>query len=50
MPVTSKARIAHMRGRPHPDSLVQLHEDAGFIKALHEVASIGSSSGELQFA
>lgn len=50
MPVTSKARIAHMRGNPHPDTLVQLHEQAEFIKALHEVASIGSSSGELQFA
>jgi beta-N-acetylhexosaminidase len=50
MPATSKARIAHMRGRPHPETLVQLHEEAGFIKALHEVASIGSSSGELKFA
>lgn len=50
MPVTSKARIAQMRGRPHPDTLVQLHEQGEFIKALHEVASIGSSSGELQFA
>jgi len=50
MPVTSKARIAQMRGRAHPETLVQLHEQAGFIKALHEVASIGSSSGELQLA
>lgn len=50
MSATSKARIAQMRGRPHPETLVQLHEQAGFIKALHEVASIGSSNGELQLA
>lgn len=50
MPAPSKARIAQMRGRPHPETLVQLHEQAEFIKALHEVASIGSGSGELQLA
>ncbi len=50
MPAPGKARLAQMRGRPHPETLVQLHEQAGFIKALHEVASIGSSSGELQLA
>ena len=47
MPVTSKARLAHMRGRPHPDTLVQLHEQAEFMKAVHEVATIGESTGEL---
>ena len=50
MPATSKARLAQMRGRPHPETLVQLHEDAAFIKALHEVAGIGSNSGNLQLA
>ncbi|HEU0187824.1 MAG TPA: beta-N-acetylhexosaminidase [Gallionellaceae bacterium] len=50
MPAVSKARVAHMRGRPHPETLVRLHEDAEFIKALHDVASIGSGSGELQLA
>jgi beta-N-acetylhexosaminidase len=50
MPAPGKARIAHMRGRPHPQTLVQLHEDAEFIKALHDVASIGSGSGELRLA
>src|SRR5512139_27045 len=50
IPAVSKARIAHMRGRSHPETLVQLHEDAEFIKALHDVASIGSGSGELQLA
>ncbi len=50
MPATSKARLAQMRGRPHADTLVQLHEQAEFVKALHEVASIGSGSGELPLA
>ncbi|MBI5005533.1 MAG: beta-N-acetylhexosaminidase [Nitrosomonadales bacterium] len=47
MPVTSKARLAHMHGRAHPQTLVQLHEDADFVKALHEVGGIGMSEGEL---
>lgn len=47
MSATSKARLAHMRGHGHPDTLVQLHENGEFVKALHEVASIGSSTGDL---
>ena len=47
MPAQSRARLAQMHGRPHPWTLVQLHEDADFIKALHEVASIGMREGEL---
>jgi beta-N-acetylhexosaminidase len=47
MPVTSKARLVQMRGRPHPDTLVQLHEQAEFVKAVHEVATVGTSNGEL---
>lgn len=47
MPVTSKARLAHMRGHPHPATLVQLHEQAEFVKAVHEVATIGTQPGEL---
>jgi beta-N-acetylhexosaminidase len=50
MPVMSKMRLLHMHGRPHPITLVQLHEDADFIKALHEVAAIGISEGELPLA
>jgi beta-N-acetylhexosaminidase len=50
MPVTSKARLAQMRGRTHPDTLVQLHEQAEFVKAVHEVAAIGASNGELLLA
>ncbi|BCK87894.1 beta-hexosaminidase [Sideroxyarcus emersonii] len=47
MPVQSKARLAQMHGRPHPRTLAQLHEDADFIKALHEIANIGITEGEL---
>ena len=47
MPAASKARLMQMRGRPHPDTLVQLHERAEYVKAGHEVASIGASSGDL---
>lgn len=47
MPVTSKARLAHMHGRGQARSLNQLHEDAEFVKALHEIAGIGMHEGEL---
>jgi len=47
MPATSKARLAQMRGRAHADSLVQLHEQAEFHRALREIATIGVSEGEL---
>ncbi len=47
MPVTGKARIAQMHGKHHPKTLAQLHEDAEFIKALHEISKIGVSVGEL---
>jgi beta-N-acetylhexosaminidase len=50
MPAASMARLAHMRGRPHPHTLVQLHEQAEFRKAVHDVASIGAETGELPLA
>lgn len=50
MPVTSRARLAHMRGRPHAVALAKLHEQAIFLKALDEVASIGMSNSELPLA
>lgn len=50
IPATSKARLAHMRGRTHPDTLVRLHEQAEYVKALHEIASIGSITGDLPLA
>lgn len=50
MPAASRARLAQMRGRPHPAALMQLHEQGEFVKAIHEVASIGVESGELPLA
>ena len=50
MSATSKARLAQMRGRYHSDTLVQLREQTGFMKAVHEIAAIGSGTGELPFA
>jgi len=47
MPVTSKARLMQMRGRPQPLSEAQLHEQHEFVQALHAVASIGSGTAEL---
>ena len=49
MPATSKARLAQMRGRHHPDTLVQLHEQAAFVTAVHEIAAIGPGTAELPF-
>lgn len=50
MPATSKARLAQMRGRHHAESLVRLHERAEFVKAVHDIASIGSGTAELPLA
>lgn len=47
MPATGMARLAHMRGHQNPDTLVQLHENGEFVKALHEIAGLGSPSGDL---
>jgi len=47
MPAVSRARLARMRGHPHPRTLGQLHEDGEFIKALHAIAKVGVSEGEL---
>ena len=50
MPATSKARLAQMRGRTHPYTLTQLHEQTEFVHALHGIASIGSGTAELPLA
>ncbi len=47
IPAVSLARLARLRGRPHPDSMVKLREDANFVKAMKEISGIGISSGEL---
>ena len=47
MPAASRARLAQMRGKPHPESLAKLHEQQQFLKALDEVSAIGMSNAEL---
>jgi beta-N-acetylhexosaminidase len=49
-PAVSVARLARMRGRPHPDSIVKLHESANFVEAVEEIGSLGVRSGELPLA
>ena len=43
----SLARLVRMHGKPNPPSLVQLHEDAHFVAAVHALGSIGQGSGNL---
>jgi beta-N-acetylhexosaminidase len=50
MSAVSRVRLAQMRGKPHPESLAQLHEQHQFLKALDEVAAIGMSNTELPLA
>jgi len=50
MPAASRARLAQMRGKPHPETLARLHEQPHFLKALDEVAVIGMNNAELPLA
>jgi len=50
MPAASRARLAHMRGYPHPLTRVQLHEQPEYLRAAHEVAAVGAGSAELPLA
>ncbi len=47
MPAASRARLAQMRGRAHARGSAELHEDPAFLKALHDIAKVGVSDGEL---
>jgi beta-N-acetylhexosaminidase len=50
MSAASRARLAHMRGHPHPLTMVQLHEQVDYLRAAQEVAGIGTGSGDLPLA
>ncbi|MBN9123680.1 MAG: beta-N-acetylhexosaminidase [Nitrosospira sp. 56-18] len=50
IPAISVARLAQMRGKPHPDSLAKLHENPAFARAVREIGGIGMRSGELPLA
>jgi beta-N-acetylhexosaminidase len=43
----SHLRLLQMRGKSHPFNHTQLHEQAMFVKAVHEVANIGLSEQDL---
>ena len=45
----SMARLARMHGKHHPASLVELHENPDFMRAVHTVANLGIGDAELQF-
>lgn len=47
IPAISVVRLARMRGRPNPESLVQLHESPTFVNAVEKIAGIGMRSGTL---
>lgn len=47
MSAPSRARLAQMRGKPHPEPLARLHEHPEFLKALNELAVVGMSNTEL---
>lgn len=42
------ARLARMHGHPHPPSITVLHEDAEFVVAVRNTATIGIAEGNLQ--
>jgi len=50
MPAVSLARLARLHGRSTPGSMVQLREDARYVAALHAIAGLGQSTGELPLA
>lgn len=50
MNAVSLARIARMHGGHHPTSMRALHENAEFMKAVHQVALVGKAEGDLELA
>ncbi|MBA3696851.1 MAG: beta-N-acetylhexosaminidase [Methylotenera sp.] len=42
----SLARLARMHGQKHPDSLDTLHQNAEFVKAVHQVAQVGKTESD----
>ena len=43
----SIARLARMHGRPHPETIVQLRENADFVDAVEKIGGVGLHSGIL---
>jgi beta-N-acetylhexosaminidase len=42
----SLARLARMHGQKHPANLDTLHENADFVKAVHQVAQVGKTEND----
>lgn len=49
IPAVSLARLAHMRGRRYAQSMIKLHENADYVRAVREISEIGISNQELSF-
>jgi beta-N-acetylhexosaminidase len=49
MPAVGLARLARMHGGHQPVDMTTLHEDAEFMQAVHQVAQIGKTEGNLPF-
>ena len=47
MPAVSMARLMRMHGKPHPDSMVKLHESHTYVHAIKAIAGIGITEGNL---
>ena len=43
----SLSRLARMHGHRHPPTMNELHENAEFVDAVHQVAQVGVTEGEL---
>ena len=50
MNAVSLARIARMHGGHHPASMTALHENPEFMKAVHQIAQVGKTEGDLELA
>jgi beta-N-acetylhexosaminidase len=50
MPAVGLARLARMHGRQHAGNMVKLREDGRYMAALHSIAGIGLTSGDLPLA
>ncbi|MDP2029816.1 MAG: beta-N-acetylhexosaminidase [Thiobacillus sp.] len=49
-PAPARARLARMHGHPHPLSMTALRESSRYADALHHIAGLGLSSGNLNLA
>lgn len=47
IPAVSLARLARMHGKPHPESLVKLHENPDFVAAVKSIAGLGIKTENL---